>query len=347
MTTPGRVLATAAAMIALLAAGLVLSSALAERSGPLSKNEIQKYSKGAVDVAKLLKAVEKLRPLHKKLPAPKRGDWLFHHKEPGQAFAEYLRCRPVRPVGRRKIIYIQPLGKFTDTQRKIVKLTADYMGRYFNVKTKVRKTLPLSVIPPRARRTHPTWGDKQILSTYVLDKVLRPRLPADAVAYIAFTASDLWPGEGWNFVYGQASLRQRVGVWSIYRNGDPDKNKKAFLLCLRRTLKTATHETGHMFSMQHCIAWECNMCGSNNRAESDRHPLWLCPQCLAKLCWATSADPIRRYRRLAEFCKTNGLEKEQKFFEKSIKALGGKAATQPAEKKNKSSQPAHDRPGKQ
>ena len=347
MTSFGRILATAAAMIALLAAGLVISRAWADRDRPLSEKEIKKYSKGTVDVAKLLKATEKLRPLQSVLPKPKRGDWLYHHKEPGQTFAEYLRCWPVRPVGRRKVIYIQPLGKFTDTQRKIVKLTADYMGRYFNVKMKVRKDLPLSVIPPRARRTHPAWGDKQILSTYVLDNVLRPRLPADAAAYIAFTASDLWPGEGWNFVYGQASLRRRVGVWSIYRNGDPDKSKKAYLLCLRRTLKTATHETGHMFSMRHCIAWQCNMCGSNHRAESDRHPLWLCPQCLAKVCWAAAADPVRRYKKLVEFCKANGLEKERKFFEKSIKALGGKGTTRPVTKKGKLPKPSPSKPGKQ
>jgi hypothetical protein len=27
--------------------------------------------------------------------------------------------------------------------------------------------------------------------------------PADALAYLALTASDLWPGEGWNFVFGR------------------------------------------------------------------------------------------------------------------------------------------------
>ena len=39
---------------------------------------------------------------------------------------------------------------------------------------------------------------------------------------LAITAFDLWPGPGWNFVFGQASLTERVGVWSMARNGDPD-----------------------------------------------------------------------------------------------------------------------------
>ena len=132
---------------------------------------------------------------------------------------------------------------------------------------------------------------------------------------------DLWPGEDWNFVFGQASLRERVGVWSIYRNGDPDESDAAFRLCLRRTLKTATHETGHMFSMMHCTLYECNMCGSNHRAESDRRPLALCPHCLAKLCHATGAKPAERFERLITFCEANGLKPEREFYAKSLQAL--------------------------
>jgi archaemetzincin len=86
-----------------------------------------------------------------------------------------------------------------------------------------------------------------------------------------------------------ASLADPVGVWSISRFGEPGANSEAFRLALRRTLKTATHETGHMFSMQHCTFYECSMCGSINLEEADRHPLWLFPPCLAKLCYVSSA----------------------------------------------------------
>ena len=151
--------------------------------------------------------------------------------------------------------------------------------------------------------------------------MLEPRLPKDAVAYIAFTTSDLWPGRGWNFVFGQASLRSRVGVWSIYRNGDPERSPAAFRLCLVRTMKTATHETGHMFSMLHCTAYECNMCGSNHREESDRRPIALCPECVAKLWWITKSDPVERYRKLAAFSRKNGLRAEADSYEKSVQAL--------------------------
>ena len=147
--------------------------------------------------ARLRVAIEKLRPLHKKLGKPRPGDWLDRRDihEPGQTFEQYLACRPVRPRGTRSTIYIQPLGDFTQTQRRIITLTADFMGRYFNTPVKVHKDLPLSVIPARARRVHPSWGDKQILSTYVLDSVLKPRLPRDAAAYIAFAVYQALPAQ--------------------------------------------------------------------------------------------------------------------------------------------------------
>jgi len=270
-------------------------------------------------VAELRQAIQKLVPLHRKLGKPGPGDWLMRHAERGQTFDEYLGSHPVLPRGRRDTIYIQPLGEMDEVRRRIVGLSAEYMALYFGCAVKVQKPLPTKVIPASARRRH--GGKEQILTTHVLDEVLKPRLPENGAALLAFTAVDLWPGKGWNFVFGQASLWERVGVWSIARNGDPNGGEEAFRLCLLRTLKTATHETGHMFSMPHCIAYECNQCGSNSRAESDRRPLALCPECMAKVCWASGNDPARRYLALAGFCKQQGLTEEQAFFTKSAAAL--------------------------
>jgi archaemetzincin len=145
------------------------------------------------------------------------------------------------------------------------------------------------------------------------------------MAYIAFTASDLWPGEGWNFVFGQATLRDRVGVWSIQRNGDPDESPAAFQLALLRTLKIAMHEAGHMFSIAHCTAYRCLMAGTNSLEESDRAPLWLCPECMAKIAWATHADPVLRYLRLAQFCDAQGFRNEATFFRRSARVIEAQA----------------------
>lgn len=263
----------------------------------------------------------KLIPLHTKLSKPRPGEWLDRHIERGQTFQQYLHCRPVRVDQQRRVIYIQPLGEFNPSQKKIVELAAEFMGIYFQLPVKVREGLPLSLVPETARRKPEASDSEQILTTYVLDRVLKPRLSRNAVALIAFTAADLWPGEGWNYVFGQASLGDRVGVWSIHRYGDPDTGDEAFQKCLRRTMKVATHEMGHIFSMAHCTLFECNMCGSNHLAEADSRPLALCPHCLAKLCYATGAKPAKRFEQLIDFYKAHGLKPEQEFCERSLDAI--------------------------
>lgn len=272
----------------------------------------------AVGPQHLRALMERLRPLHAPMGPPEAGDWLLQHKERGQTFEQYLRANPTTPTGKRNALYIQPIGLFSPRQRQVLKLCADFMSRYFCLPVKVANDLPLSEIPARARRTHPSWGDHQILSTYVLDRVLKPRLPPDAVSYLALTTSDLWPGRGWNFVFGQASLRDRVGVWSVYRNGDPQKSAEHFRRYLLRTLKTATHETGHMFYVWHCTKYECNMCGSNNREESDRRPLALCPECMAKVTWAAKCDPRQRFERLLSFTKKHGLKRAAGYYQRAL-----------------------------
>jgi archaemetzincin len=155
----------------------------------------------------------KLRSLADPLPPPRPGDWLAEHPEPGQAFAEYLDARPVRKGDNLRTIYLCLVGDFSEAQRRVLALTEDYLAIFFDCPVKVRRRTALDSIPARARRTHPTWGDPQVLTGYILHEVLGPERPADALAYLALTASDLWPGQGWNFVFGEANLRQRTGVW--------------------------------------------------------------------------------------------------------------------------------------
>ncbi|HOX06691.1 MAG TPA: archaemetzincin [Planctomycetota bacterium] len=273
---------------------------------------------------RLTALVEKLRPLAVKLGKPGPSDWLANHPEAGQNFKEYLDSGPVRPTVSRGTIYIQPLGDFSATQRKMVTITSEAMAVWFNVPTKFREDLKADVVPEAARRKNPYTGWEQFLTGHILDRVLKPNLPRDAAASICFTATDLWPGKGWNFVFGQASLEERVGVWSLYRFGDPDKSEESYRLALLRTLKLATHESGHMFSLPHCTAYECNMNGCNTQDESDRHPLALCPECMAKTCWATRAEPAERYRKLIELCRREGLKPEAAAYEKLLGAIEGK-----------------------
>lgn len=272
-------------------------------------------------VAAMRAGLQPLQELAPPMPRPRPGDWLDQHPESGQSFGDYYRTYVIRPTPRRHIIYVQPLGSFTEAERQIVALTAEYLARYFNLPVWVQPELPLRVVPGPAFRRHPSQGMTQLHTGTILREVLKPRLPDDAVVYLAFTAIDLFPQPDWNFVFGEASLRDRVGVWSLARNGDPGRSAQSFRLCLLRTLKIATHETGHMFGMAHCTAHPCNMNGVNSLDEADRAPLDLCPDCLAKVALLTATEPQVLLRGMADFHREHGLVREEQGLRRALDAL--------------------------
>lgn len=250
------------------------------------------------------------------------GDWLDTQKEPGETFEEYLASSPTLPTVERRTIYIQPIGKFTSEQREAVALSADYMRAFYNLPVKLNAEMPLGVVPKDKQRKIEYRNNLQIRTAYFLDDVLPKLLPKDAAALIAFTNYDLYPGDTWSFVFGQATFSERVGVYSLYRLSDFDfqrNNDKDRLLL--RTLKIAMHETGHMFSMKHCTKYECLMSGTNHLAETDRRPLDNCPECMAKLAWAMNYDTVERYNKLAAFWERNGRPDEVRSMREKAKAV--------------------------
>ncbi|MCR9245859.1 MAG: archaemetzincin [bacterium] len=255
-----------------------------------------------------------LSELHEPAPTVGSGDWLAEHEEPGQTFAEYLDEDPVAATAGRRRIYVVPIGEFDAGRQQVFDRTVEAVRHWFGLEVVVEAAVPLSAIPQNSMRqsNHGDW--LQLHAGYLMRRVLRPNLPADAACRIGFVSADLWPGRGWNFVFGQASLRDRIGVWSLYRNGDPNESKAAARLCLLRTVKTATHEIGHMFGMRHCTAWSCNLAGSNHQAESDRQPWRLCPECLPKLLRATGVDAGERFVALRRFGDGFGLAAEAEWF---------------------------------
>lgn len=263
---------------------------------------------------------ESLKDLHQPLAIPQPGDWLAEHREPGQSFADYQASRPVRPSERRRLLKVLPLGDFSPKQAEILRLTEEYLGCFFGVQIAVQPRQGLRNVPAAARRMQ--FGHEQILTGWVCDGLLRPLRRGDTLACLAFTSADLWPGEGWNFVFGEAHISDRVGVWSLFRNGDPEASPEAYALCLRRTLATGVHETAHLLGIRHCIAYECLMNGSNHREEADRKPLFLCPNCLAKLCWNTGQDPVARYQSLLAFYTEQRMEGERQTCANHLAALG-------------------------
>lgn len=262
--------------------------------------------------------IKKIEPFFKPMGIPGRYDWLWDNKEGGQTFDEYIASSPTVPTSERKVLYVQPIGKFTAQQSQVIKTTGDYLEAFFGLPVKMLDTKPR---PPKLKEPDQRMIDypqhRQVRSGYFLEKVLPPLLPKDAAALIAFTEEDLYPDPTMNYVFGQASLSNRVGVWSLYRLDD----QATFDTFLRRTMKIAAHETGHMFSMRHCTKYECVMSGSNHLAETDRRPIDACPECMAKIAWMNKEKPLDRYKRLAGFALKYNMTVESADFAKKLAAV--------------------------
>ena len=290
---------------------------------------------------KAVGSTESLPPILKKafepaddfdpIPVPKPGDWLAVHPETAQPFDRFVKSGPNRPDKKRNKIYLQPLGSFPQDPNHFVPLLQDYAAAYFGMEVRRLKALALED-KKLTTRINSYTGKRQILTRDVLD-LLKDNLPADAFCILAITMEDLYPQPSWNFVFGQASLRRRVGVYSFARydpafyghprGGDYEK------ILLRRSCKVLVHETAHMFGLTHCVFFNCVVNGSNHLAESDRRPLHVCPVCLRKLHHSTGFDVTTRYRGLYDFYRKVGFDDDARWVKERLEfILGPDAAKQ-------------------
>lgn len=241
------------------------------------------------------------------VPTPGPNDWLAQHDEESQSVGSFWLSSPNRPgADGRDTLYIVPLGEVPSLSG-----LPEYARDFYTLKVEMLPAVDLDTLDLTRREHH---GHAQILAEDLQD-YLQAHLPDDAYAMLGLTMADLYPGEGWNFVYGYASLEDRTGVFSLARY-DPrffdDDAKPRPKLVAERAFKVMTHEIGHMFGMQHCVHHHCLMNGVNHEGELDAAPPHLCPVCLRKLHMLTDFDPATRYEALrAHYARTGWDEAEQ------------------------------------
>ena len=248
-----------------------------------------------------------------RLGKPEPGDWLASFPEQGQTFDEYKKEAKNRKTPARFRIYLLPLGKIKDEKPELLEEMREYAGIFFGCDTIILSPKPMPQNTYNEER-------KQYNGSQILDGLI-PSVPKDALALSAITMQDLYVPE-LNFVFGVASLSERVGVYSLARYDWGGANEKIFL---RRSINVMAHEIGHVFGMNHCIFYDCVMCGSNSLAETDRRSSFLCPLCLDKLQWCLGFDMMKRYEKLAAFYKKHGLKKEEEIIKNRLNYLRSKS----------------------
>ncbi len=306
--------------LAVLALGLLAATTAATAFEPPSAGEraeaLGDFRDEPVALARLLEPDAGFASI----PRPGPGDWLANHAEPGQTYAAFRLAPGHRPDADRRIIYLQPLGDFPAENSPPLEEIRAYAAAFFQMEVKV---LP-ALAPDESRfkpRGNPGTGRHQVRSTSIM-KFLAERLPADAYCLLGVTMVDLYPAPSWNYVFGQASLQNRVGVYSFARYdpafwGEARPADNADLI-LRRACSVMAHEIAHMFGLYHCIYFHCLLNGSNNLAEADAAPQHLCPICLRKLHFAAGFDAVKRYEDLAAFYGRHHWTDESKWVSRQL-----------------------------
>lgn len=256
---------------------------------------------------------------------PGPADWLAVHPESGQTVGQFLRSHPNFPEQTRRTIYLQPLEKFPPDGPSLPQLKS-FTEAFFAMPVQV---LPVASLSQHqiTTRINASTGKVQLFTGDIL-RLLKQRLPRDAYCLLGITLRDLYPDPAWNFVFGEAMLKDRVGIYSFVRydprfSGEdpPDRAR----IILRRSCKVLAHETGHMFGIEHCIYFQCVMNGSNSLPEDDSKPMHLCPVDLRKLYESSRLDPVARYAHLRDFCREAGFTDEAAWIEGQLKKVIGGA----------------------
>ena len=262
-------------------------------------------------------------------PMPKPGDidWLAYFQERGQTYAQFVLSQPRRPNAKRKRLYLQPLGSFPQGAGVSLAQLRQFTSAFFMMDVALLPPLDLSQSHITTRKNF--YSHRPQMRTGDILNLLYRRLPQDAFALLGITMTDLYPGPGWNYVFGQAAPRSAVGVYSFARYdptfyGDAPSPASRKLL-LRRSCKILAHEAGHMFGIEHCIWFRCTMNGCNHIDELDGSPLHLCPVDLRKLQSSVGFDVMERYRRLRDFYRQAGLNEEAAWIKKRMSFIAGES----------------------
>uniref|UniRef100_A0A8C2SFF5 Archaemetzincin-2 n=1 Tax=Capra hircus TaxID=9925 RepID=A0A8C2SFF5_CAPHI len=150
------------------------------------------------------------------------SDWIISHPEAPQDFEEFFSdLHRKSPSSGKQTIYIQCIGLLGNTRsisEEYLKWLKGYCEAFFYGLT-VKLLEPIPVSATRCSfRVNDSTRNLQIHAGQILT-FLKKKKPEDAFCVVGITMIDLYPRDSWNFVFGQASLTEGVGIFSFARYG--------------------------------------------------------------------------------------------------------------------------------
>lgn len=165
--------------------------------------------------------------------------------------------------------YVRPLG---DVDAQHAELACQTVRETFHLRCVVLRPRPL---PRRAFVAARNQYDADALIN-----LLFRDLPTDGVGLIGLTNGDLFDAARPRFVFGLASLVDRVGVVSMARFRETWWGNDADPLRFRERLyKVLVHEIAHTLGLEHCPSARCTMRHDRTLADLDASPRRFCKRC--------------------------------------------------------------------
>ncbi|TRZ00347.1 hypothetical protein DNTS_002865 [Danionella cerebrum] len=164
------------------------------------------------------------------------SDWIPEHPENPQDFQSFYNSPHRRsPSSENNTIYIQTIGTFGVDTEHYVEWLKDFCKAFYHGLV-VKMLSPVTVATTDCSfRVNSNTHNLQLHAGELLT-FLKRRKPVDAFCIVGITMIDLYPKDSWNFVFGQASLTEGVGVFSFARHDD-DFYKRNYAGCLKKKLK--------------------------------------------------------------------------------------------------------------
>ena len=165
-------------------------------------------------------------------------------------------------------IEIFPFGQI---ENAILEYLKDNLSKVFNAQVSIGLSTALPEYAYDKKRN-------QYLSSAILENLLKIK-KGQSQKILAIIDKDLYVPE-LNFVFGEADPLNGVCIISItrlhqsYYGFSEDKD-----LFLKRSLKEAVHEIGHLLNLRHCPNPECVMHFSNSILDTDRKDYHFCDDC--------------------------------------------------------------------